>query len=116
MHQTMYRKRKKKICSNFAFPQPYKNLYDNGDGTTKLFREFNGAISLSTIERWCRRICEVSTINLVNLRKCSRTIRTKAAIQKINRQLNRRKPLSFLNSLVNWIFLEVVFREYSRMI
>ena len=34
------------------------------------------------------------TIDLVNSRGCSRTIRTKAAIQKIKRRLNRRKPLS----------------------
>ena len=54
--------------------------YDNGDGTTKILRDLNGAISLSTIERWCRRIREVSTIDLVNLCGCSRTIRTKAVI------------------------------------
>ena len=67
--------------------------YDNGDGTTKIFRHFNGAISLSTIEQCCRRIREFSTIDLVNPRGCSTTIRTKAAIQKIKRRLNRRKPL-----------------------
>ena len=59
--------------------------YDNGDGTAKIFRHLNDAISLSTIERWCRRIREVGTIDLVNPRGCSRTIRTKAAIQKIKR-------------------------------
>ena len=68
--------------------------YDNDDGTTKIFRDLNGAISLSTIERWCRRIHEVGTIDLVNPRGCSRTIRTKASIQKIKRRLNRRKSLS----------------------
>ena len=68
--------------------------YDDGDRMTKIFRHFNGAISLSTIERWCRRILEVGTIDLVNPRGCSRTTRTKAAIQKIKRRLNRRKPLS----------------------
>ena len=68
--------------------------YDNGDGTIKIFRYLNGAISLSTIERRCRRIQEVGTIDLVNPRECSRTIRTKAAIQKIKRRLNRRKPLA----------------------
>ena len=68
--------------------------YDNADGTTKIFRDLNGAISLSTIERWCRRIREVDTIDLVNARGCSRTIRTKALIQKIKRRLNRQKSLS----------------------
>ena len=68
--------------------------YDNGDGTTKIFRHLNGAIRLSAIEWWCRRIREVGTIDLVNPRGCSRTIRTKATIQKIKRRLNRQKPLS----------------------
>ena len=67
--------------------------YENGDRTTKIFRDFNGAISLSMIEECCRRIREASSINLVNLRGRSRTIRTKAATQKIKRRLNRRKPL-----------------------
>ena len=69
--------------------------YDNGDRMTKISRDLNDTISLSTIERRCRRICEVSTIDLVNPRGCSRTIRTKAAIQKIKRRLNRRTPLFF---------------------
>ena len=67
---------------------------DNGDGTTKIFRHLNGAISLSTTERCCRRIREVGTIDLVNPRGGSRTIRTKVAIQKIKKRLNQRKPLS----------------------
>ena len=54
--------------------------YDNGDGTTKIFRDLNSAINLSTTERCCRRIHEVGTIDLVNPRERSRTIRTKAAI------------------------------------
>ena len=32
--------------------------YEKGDGTTKVFQDLNGTISLSTIERWCRRIRE----------------------------------------------------------
>ena len=68
--------------------------YDNSDGTTKLFRNLNGTLRLSTIERWCRRIREVGIIDLVNPCGCSRTIRAKAAIQKIKRRLNRQKPLS----------------------
>ena len=59
--------------------------YENGDGTTKTFRDLNGAIRLSTVDRCCRRIREVSTTNLINLRGCSRTSRTKAPFQKIKR-------------------------------
>ena len=50
-------------------------------------------MATSAIKRWCRRIREVGTIDSVNPRGCSRTIRTKAAIQKIKRRLNRRKSL-----------------------
>ena len=56
--------------------------YGNGDETTKVSWDLNDAISLSTVGRCCRRICEVSTINLVNPHGCLRTIRTKLAIQK----------------------------------
>ena len=69
--------------------------YENGNGITNIIQDLNGAINLSTIERWCRRIYEVGTIDLVNSRGCSGTIWTKAAIQKIKRSLNRRKSLSF---------------------
>ena len=65
-----------------------RSKHDNGDGMTKIFRHLNGASSFSTIERWCRRIHEVSTIDLVNPLECSRTIRTKAVIQKTKRRLN----------------------------
>ena len=63
--------------------------YDNGDGMTKIFRGLNGTISLTTIERWCGKTREVGTIDLGNARGYSRTIRTKAAIQKIKRRLDR---------------------------
>lgn len=38
--------------------------YEKGDGSTKIFHDLNGAISLSTIERWCRTIHETGSINL----------------------------------------------------
>ena len=63
--------------------------YENGERTTKIFRDFNGAINLSTVEWYCKRIREVSTINLVNPRGRSRIIRTKVAIQKLKRRLNQ---------------------------
>lgn len=41
-------------------------MYESHDGTTKIFRDLNDAISFSTIEWQCRRIREVGTIDLVN--------------------------------------------------
>ena len=73
--------------------------YDNGDGTTKIFLELNGAISLSTIKRWCRSIREVGTIDLVNQRRYSRTIRTKTAIQKTIKSTKA----TFLSKISSWI-------------
>jgi transposase len=84
--------------------------YENGDETTKIFRDLNGTISLSTIERWCGRIREVGTIDLANLRGCSRTIRTKAAIQKVKRRLNRRKQ--FFEALKFAVFVLLIIKNY----
>ena len=37
--------------------------YEKGNGTTKFFQDLNGTISLSTIERWGRQVCESDSIN-----------------------------------------------------
>jgi transposase len=68
--------------------------YENGDGPTKIFRDLNGAISLATIERWCKSIRESGSIDLSRSSGRSRTIRTKATIQKVKRRLNRQKGVS----------------------
>ena len=62
-------------------------------GMTMVFRDLNDVISLSTVDWCCRGSLEVSTIKLVNPREYLRTIRTKAASQRIKRRLNRRKSL-----------------------
>ena len=38
--------------------------YEKDDGTMKIFQHMIDTISLSTIERWCRRIRENGSINL----------------------------------------------------
>ena len=68
--------------------------YKNGDGTTKIFQDLNGIISLSTVERWCRIIRESGSINLSKPSGRPRTIRTKGAIQKVKARLNRQKLVS----------------------
>ena len=68
--------------------------YEKGDGTTKIFRELNGTVNLSTIERWCRRIHESGSINLSKPPAHPRIIQTKGAIEKVTTPLNRRNLVS----------------------
>jgi transposase len=68
--------------------------YENGDGPTKIFRHLNGAISLPTIERWCKSIRDTGSINLSRTTGRPRTIRTKAAIRKVKHRLGYRKLVS----------------------
>ena len=56
---------------------------EKSDETTKIFQDLNGTISLSTIERWCRRIRENGCINLSKPPGRPRIIRTKGAIEKV---------------------------------
>ena len=68
--------------------------YEKGDGTTKIFQDLNGTTSLSTIERWCRRIPESGSINLSEPPDRPRIIRSKGAIEKMKTPLNRRNLLA----------------------
>lgn len=68
--------------------------YENGDEPTTIFRHLNGAISLRTIERWCKCIRDTGTITLSKSTGRQRTIRTKAAIKKIKHRWERRKSVS----------------------
>ena len=38
--------------------------YQNGNGSTKIFRDLNGFVSLRTIERWCKTVRDSGSINL----------------------------------------------------
>ena len=68
--------------------------YNNSDRPTKIFRDLNGVISLATIERWCKMIQTDGSINLRKSPGRARTIRTKAAIQKVKMRANRGKKVS----------------------
>ena len=68
--------------------------YEKGDGTTKIFQDLNSTISLSTIERWCRRIRENGSINLSKLPGRPRIIQSKGAIEKVKTRLNRHNLVS----------------------
>jgi inhibitor of nuclear factor kappa-B kinase subunit alpha len=68
--------------------------YETGDGPAKIFRDLNGAISLRTIERWCKSIRATGCINLSRSPGRPRTIRTKTSVRKIKHQMERRKSVS----------------------
>ena len=70
--------------------------YEKDDGTTKIFQDLNGTISLSTIERWYRRIRDSDSINLFKPPGRPRIIRTKGTIEKMKVPLNRRNLVSSL--------------------
>ena len=60
----------------------------------KIFQDLNGTISISTIERWCRRFRQNDPINLFKPPSRPRIIRTKGAVEKMKTPLNRRNLVS----------------------
>ena len=68
--------------------------YRNGDGSTQIFRDLCGTVSLSTIERWCKSVRETGGIALFKSTGRPRTIRTKESIQKVENRLKQRKTVS----------------------
>lgn len=65
-----------------------------GDYPTKIFHDLNGALSLSTIKRWCKMAEETGSIDLAKPPGRPRTIRTKGAIKKVKQRLQSRKKVS----------------------
>ena len=64
--------------------------HQNDDGPIKIFRDLNDSVSLRTIKRWCKAVRDTGSINLSSPPGGQRIIRTKAAIQKVERRLERR--------------------------
>ena len=54
------------ILSVVMKSKDFQNLvlskYQNGDGSTKIFRDFNGSVSLRTIERWYKVVRDAGSI------------------------------------------------------
>ena len=65
--------------------------YEKGNRNNEVFHDLNDTISLSTIERWFRRIRKSVSINLSKSSGRPRIIR---AIEKIKTRLNRRNLVS----------------------
>ncbi|CAF2225410.1 unnamed protein product, partial [Rotaria magnacalcarata] len=88
--------------------------HQNGDYPTKIFRDLNGILSLATIKRWCGMIDETSSINLRYSPGCSRTARTKGAINKVKKKLQENKVSSRKLALeldISRQVLDVILRD-----
>ena len=68
--------------------------YEAGQTPKKIFEDLNGAVSYRTVKRWCKMIRETGAIDLSKASACHRTVRTKAAIQKIKRKSKGGKRIS----------------------
>ena len=64
--------------------------YQNGNTSTKIYRDLNGGLGLTTIERWCQMIGGSGSIQLSSALGGARIIKTKANIQKIRTRLRRK--------------------------
>ncbi len=76
------------------FTEVVFSKYESGDYPTKIFRDLNGALGLNTIKRWCKMIRETGSINLAKSSGRLRLIRTKAAINKVKRKMEKCKVSS----------------------
>jgi transposase len=68
--------------------------HQNGDGSTKIFRDLNGSISLKTVKRWCTMINHTGSIEPSYSPGRPRIARTKGNIQKVKSRLQRKKRVS----------------------
>ena len=71
-----------------------KSKHLSADDLTKIFKDLNGALSLSTIKRWVKTINEIGAIQIRNYPGHPRTARTKDMIRKVKQRLNRKKRVS----------------------
>ena len=67
---------------------------ETGQTPKKIFEDLNDAVSYRTVKRWCKMIQETGAIDLLKLSGCHRTVRRKAAIQKIKRKSKGGKRIS----------------------
>ena len=68
--------------------------YNSGDHPRKIFRDLNGSLAWRPVQRWCKMLNETGAINLSRSPGNTRTIRTKAAIQKTKSRLKRKRKVS----------------------
>ena len=93
--------------------------YKTGQTQKKIFEDLNGVVSYRTVKRWCKMIWETGAIDLLKPSGCHRTVRKKAAIQKIKRSKESQRVVKgFLaeNWRLKWTCLSQVLVEFSRKI
>ncbi|CAF4447824.1 unnamed protein product [Rotaria socialis] len=71
-----------------------KTKYENGGGSTKLFRDLAEAVSLPTIKLGIKMINTTNSIALSSHPGFLRTVRTNVAIAKAKNHLNQKKRVS----------------------
>ena len=83
--------------------------YQNDNGTTKIFRDHNGSVTLRTAERWCKTVRDTDSINLSSppdrvrepfeQRGNSQKINTSNRVTKVPLITNNRSSLGGISSL-----------------
>lgn len=68
--------------------------YQNGDGTTKIFRNLSDDLSLKTVKKWRRMIDDYGAIELSYSPTRPHLPRTPEAIQRVKKRMNRKKRMS----------------------
>ncbi|CAF2091845.1 unnamed protein product [Rotaria magnacalcarata] len=68
--------------------------YEDVDGPTKIFRDLNDSLGLTTIKRWCKMIRDTGSIQLSKSPGGPRFARTSKKIQKVKHKLNQKKMVS----------------------
>ena len=68
--------------------------YQNGHTTTRIHRDLNGGIGLTTIKLWCQIIRQSGSIKLPSPPGGPRLATTKSNIQKVKHHLRRKKRVS----------------------
>ncbi|CAF1317219.1 unnamed protein product [Rotaria magnacalcarata] len=77
---------KSKDVQNIVFRK-----YQDSDTPSKIFRDLNGCLGLTTIKRWCKMIRDNGTIELSPPSGRPRLSRTSKVIQKVKHKLTQNK-------------------------
>ena len=72
----------------------FRDNYNSGHHPRQIFRDLNGDLTWRTVQRWCNMLNATGAINLSKSPGSTRTIRTKAAVQKVKSRLKRKRKVS----------------------
>ena len=66
-----------------------RRKHEDGDTPTKIFRDLNGCLGLTTIKRWCKMLRDTGSIELLTTSGAPRLARTSKVIQKVKHKLTQ---------------------------